>query len=54
MELLRESELKIADISERVGYPDMRHFSQIFRKKSGLTPSEYRQNVNGAIPVEQE
>lgn len=54
MELLRESELKIADISERVGYPDMRHFSQIFRKKSGLTPSEYRQNANGAIPVEQE
>jgi len=54
MELLRESELKIADISERVGYPDMRHFSQIFRKKSGLTPSEYRQSANGAFPVEQE
>ncbi|MFB9279516.1 response regulator [Cohnella cellulosilytica] len=45
MELLRKSELKIVDISERVGYPDMRHFSQIFRKKTGLTPSEYRQSM---------
>ncbi len=46
MELLRKSELKIVDISERVGYPDMRHFSQIFRKKTGLTPSEYRQSMS--------
>lgn len=46
MELLRTTELKISDISERVGYPDVRHFSQIFRKKSGVTPSEYRQNAS--------
>jgi len=45
MELLRASELKITDISERVGYPDVRHFSQIFRKKNGITPSEYRQKM---------
>lgn len=45
MELLRESELKIGEIAERVGYPDVRHFSQIFRKKAGCTPSEYRQNA---------
>ncbi|WP_168118632.1 response regulator [Paenibacillus sp. HB172176] len=42
MELLVKSELKIGEISERVGYPDVRHFSQIFRKKTGCTPSEYR------------
>lgn len=54
MELLRDSELKISDISERVGYPDVRHFSQIFRKKNGNTPSEYRQNASGAVPVIQE
>lgn len=45
MELLRSSELKIGDIAERVGYPDVRHFSQIFRKKTGFTPSEYRQET---------
>ncbi|MFC5402242.1 response regulator [Cohnella soli] len=54
MELLRDSELKIADISERIGYSDVRHFSQIFRKKSGQTPSEYRQGASGAITVQQE
>ena len=46
MELLRNSELKVGDISERVGYPDVRHFSQIFRKKTGFTPSEYRQHAH--------
>jgi len=46
MELLRVSELKITDISERVGYLDVRHFSQIFRKKNGITPSEYRQKMS--------
>jgi two-component system response regulator YesN len=46
MELLRDSELKVGYISERVGYPDMRHFSQVFRKKTGFTPSEYRQSVS--------
>ncbi|OUS77081.1 DNA-binding response regulator [Paenibacillus sp. MY03] len=45
MELLRDSELKIGEIAEKVGYPDVRHFSQIFRKKAGCTPSEYRQNT---------
>lgn len=43
MELLRGSDLKIGDIAERVGYPDVRHFSQMFRKKTDCTPSEYRQ-----------
>ncbi|MDO3410359.1 response regulator [Saccharibacillus sp. CPCC 101409] len=43
MEMLGESELKVGDIAERVGYPDVRHFSQVFRKKIGCTPSEYRE-----------
>ncbi|WP_256760536.1 response regulator [Cohnella sp. WQ 127256] len=52
MELLRTSDLKITDISERVGYPDMRHFSQIFRKKNGNTPSEYRRCMSEIHSVE--
>ena len=47
MAMLRESELKVSEVSERVGYPDVRHFSQIFRKKTGLTPSEYRTHASG-------
>ncbi|CAM3535576.1 MULTISPECIES: response regulator transcription factor [Saccharibacillus] len=45
MEMLGESELKVGDIAERVGYPDVRHFSQVFRKKIGSTPSEYREQM---------
>ncbi len=40
--LLRESDLKLADIAERIGYQDMRHFTQVFRKRFMQTPTEYR------------
>jgi two-component system response regulator YesN len=43
--------LKLIDITERIGYHDLRHFSQVFRKKYGTTPSEYRQeqSVNSSF-----
>lgn len=41
--LLLNPKLKLAEIAERVGYQDMRHFTQMFRKKYQLTPTEYRQ-----------
>ncbi|MCS7459554.1 response regulator [Paenibacillus doosanensis] len=44
-ELLQDPYLKIADIAERVGYQDMRHFTQVFRKKLTLTPTEYRRRL---------
>ncbi len=40
--LLSGSELKLADIAERIGYNDVRHFTQMFRKKYEMTPTEYR------------
>lgn len=40
--LLANSELKLADIAERIGYNDVRHFTQMFRKKYDMTPTEYR------------
>ncbi|MBP1963909.1 two-component system response regulator YesN [Paenibacillus aceris] len=49
-QLLRNPKLKLADVAERIGYQDMRHFSQVFRKKYGVTPSEYRQEQT-ANPV---
>jgi len=42
-ELLRDSERKICAISELVGYENQRYFSQVFKKNTGLTPSEYRE-----------
>ena len=40
--LLRDSTLSIADVGERVGYPDQFHFSKTFRKTTGMNPSAFR------------
>lgn len=40
--LLRTSNLKLYDIASKVGYPNPSHFSKLFRKEYGCTPSEYR------------
>ncbi|MGM1045727.1 MAG: response regulator transcription factor [Bacillota bacterium] len=48
-QLLQNPKLKLAEIAERIGYQDIRHFSQLFRKKYGVTPSEYRQNGMAGI-----
>lgn len=41
-ELLKESDLKIQDISYMIGYNDPKYFTKIFVKYSGLKPKEYR------------
>lgn len=41
-QLLLHPQLKLADISERVGYQDVKHFTQLFRKRFNVTPTEYR------------
>ncbi|MFC4100602.1 response regulator [Paenibacillus xanthanilyticus] len=43
-QLLQNPKLKLAEVCERIGYQDMRHFSQVFRKKYAVTPTEYRQS----------
>ncbi|MEH7385774.1 response regulator [Bacillus sp. JJ1521] len=41
-ELLHHSTLKTNEISKSVGYADQRYFSQIFKKFTGHTPSEFK------------
>jgi AraC-like DNA-binding protein len=41
-ELLRDSSLSITEISAIVGYKDPFYFSKVFKKASGMTPSEFR------------
>lgn len=43
--LLADMRLKMYEVSEKVGYRDSRYFSQIFRKITGETPSEYRKKL---------
>lgn len=41
-ELLEESDLRVADICEMVGYSDVKYFTKLFTKHVGLKPNEYR------------
>jgi len=43
-ELLDTTNLKIVDISEKVGYKDVYYFSHSFKKVTGVSPREYRNN----------
>lgn len=42
--LLKESNDKIYEISEKVGYMNVEHFSRIFRKNIGMSPKQYKNN----------
>lgn len=43
--LLLEGNRRLSDISERVGYADPNYFSKSFKKRFGVTPTEYEQLV---------
>jgi two-component system response regulator YesN len=43
--MLKHTHLKNYEVAEKVGYSDSRYFSQIFKKKVGLSPSEYRESA---------
>ena len=43
-ELLKESDLSISEIGETVGFVSSAHFSHVFKKMTGMTPSAYRQS----------
>lgn len=42
-QLLGEGGLKISAIADACGFGDAYHFSRIFKKRTGYTPTEYRQ-----------
>lgn len=44
-ELLAQTDLSVADICEKVGYGNISHFINIFKKSTGLTPAKYRRDV---------
>jgi len=43
--LLAETDLKIIEISQTVGYENEKHFMKIFKNTYGVSPSEYRKNM---------
>ncbi|WP_106769207.1 response regulator [Paenibacillus faecalis] len=45
MTLLRETPAKISEIAYEAGYEDMKYFNRLFKKFTGMTPSEYRSSA---------
>jgi len=41
--LLKESDMKVIDISRNVGYSNNVHFWRVFKNLTGISPSEYRE-----------
>lgn len=44
-QLLLELPIKVADVSRQVGYEDVKYFSQQFKKYTGSTPTEFREQT---------
>ena len=42
--LLLQAELPINEVAQRVGYDNFSYFSYLFRKRTGVSPNEYRKN----------
>ena len=43
--MIRESSLTFTEISERLGLSSIHYFSRLFKKRTGMTPSEYAKSV---------
>ena len=43
LELLRSGKYKISAVAEMVGFSSASHFSNLFKKKFGMLPSQYRE-----------
>jgi len=41
-ELILKGDAKIYEVAGCVGYHDLSYFSQVFKKKYGLSPKEYK------------
>ena len=43
--LLRQRAMPLADVSTSTGFADQSHFSKVFRRFTGITPSDYRRQL---------
>lgn len=46
--LLRSTDLRSGEICLKVGIPDSKYFSKLFKKLEGITPSEYREGIGSS------
>jgi AraC-like DNA-binding protein len=50
-DLLRESDRKLADVAQAVGYDSDGAFHKAFKRVLGIAPGEYRRSIVGAPPM---
>jgi two-component system response regulator YesN len=43
--LLEETDMLVIEISQKVGYENEKHFMKIFKGVCGVSPTEYRKNM---------
>ncbi|MBP3887145.1 MAG: helix-turn-helix domain-containing protein, partial [Cellulosilyticum sp.] len=43
--LLNTSNLSVQEIAERVGILELNYFSKLFKKKVGMSPTEYKKLI---------
>lgn len=53
-EFLLYSSLNVNEVSETVGFPDSSYFSRLFRKYTGVSPSDYRKAGPSVSPPAQQ
>ena len=44
--LIREEERNITQISEYLGYSSIHHFTRMFKRVTGLSPTDYKKSIN--------
>jgi transcriptional regulator GlxA family with amidase domain len=49
-EQLERSDVTVTDVAAQLGFSSSQHFATVFRKVTGLRPSEYRNAAHGADP----
>ena len=52
MSLLTETPAKISEVANSVGYEDLKYFNRLFKKFTGVTPSEYRSKTENRPSID--
>jgi two-component system response regulator YesN len=47
MQILQYEDLTISEVGNICGYTDQNYFSKVFKKHSGMTPSDYQKQMRG-------
>ncbi len=47
-ELLRDTNMRVSDISRKVGYENPSHYCAVFRRQMGITPNQFRNKTAGS------